>query len=85
MPKTNIADRVAALDVDARDGLQIVFYNLLTMLENGKGGSVTLMDEKGDGHISVLSLGEQMLVSPLLSVAGDIHDSIYEVSEGTIH
>ena len=88
MPKKakskNIAERVAGLGEDEREGLQTVIYHLLTMLESGNGGSVTIIDEEGDGRVSVMALGMQELVSPLLGIAGAINDTMYEPPTGTI-
>lgn len=76
--------RISLLDSDARAGLFILLKKLVTMLENDEGCAVTFIDPLGQGDLSVLALGNQTLVNPIMHVAADLYESMTTAQEGPL-
>lgn len=74
--------RIYMLDDDARRGLIVLIRPIITLLENGKGCSVTLVDPLGDGTLSVLALGNQALVPGIMYASAMIGETINRVPAG---
>lgn len=70
--------RVTRLDAEARAGLFVLLAVMVTMLEKKDGCSVTFADPLGDGVLSVLALGEQSLVEPIVHAAAQFRESMYK-------
>ena len=70
--------RIYLLDDDARAGLLVLMGVMVTMLEKKDGCSVTFADPLGDGFLSVLALGEQSLVEPIVHAAAQFRDSMHK-------
>lgn len=70
--------RIYLLDDEARTGLCILLQTMVTMLEKKDGCSVTFADPLGDGFLSVLALGDQSLVSPILNAAAQFRDHMHK-------
>lgn len=83
-PADVLRSRIDLLDDDAKVGLMMVLERLVSSLETGEGCAVTFIDVHGDGRLSVLALGNQELVDPLIGAAAEIHRTINERPEGPL-
>lgn len=68
--------RIPHLDEDARAGLFVLLETVITMLEKKDGCSITFADPLGDGFLSVLALGEQSLVEPIMQATTRVYESM---------
>lgn len=68
--------RIHLLDDDARAGLFVLMDQIVAMLENEQGCSLTFADLKGDGVLNVLALGNKELVRPLVRAAADFYEGM---------
>ena len=79
-----LASRIALLDDDAQAALMMVMAQLVSMLETENGAAVTFLDIEGDGHLTVLALGNQDLIDPLIGAATEVHRVINQRPEGPL-
>lgn len=68
--------RIYLLDDDARAGLLVLLDVIVTTLEKKDGCSITFADPLGDGYLSVLALGEQSLVEPIMQATTQVYASM---------
>ena len=69
---------------DAQAALMMVMAQLVTMLETENGAAVTFLDIEGDGRLTVLALGNQDLIDPLIGAATEVHRVINQRPEGPL-
>ena len=74
--------RITHLDEDARAGLFVLLETVITMLEKKDGCSITFADPLGDGYLSVLALGEQSLVEPIMQATTQVYASMQRKTFG---
>lgn len=81
---TELSTRILLLEHDARSGLFVLLMQLVQMLESDEGCAITFVDVLGDGNLSVIALGNQSLVSPIMGAAAELHETLEAAHEGPI-
>lgn len=76
--------RIEMLEPDARTAFLLAVSGLIAVLESDDGCAVTFADPTGDGHLSVLALGNQALVTPILGAAAELYETVEQSQEGPL-